>query len=197
MAGMKFKAFPLMGTCFFGSAFLLATLWHSIFRDGWGFLIFGILFGLFAIFACGTLVIALVDWSKVAWQRCLIIVSVIGLFVPTMILGGHLRNQIFLAELPIYQKITDILVSQVQYRASDTTVCFPPGYTSNLVNDQRALIERSDDNSITVLYFTRDSSALGHSGFMYRSDDHPDVLKMKRPEMGFKRIAPKWFVWGT
>jgi hypothetical protein len=195
MAGMKLKSFPLMGTWLFGGAFLLATLWHSIFRDGWGFLVSGILFFSFIMYVFWAVVVALVERFRKAWHRCLISGIALGLFIPTIRLGGDVRDQIFLFELPTYQKITDLLISQEGIKSADTTVDFPLGYTSGLVNDEHALIERGDDNSITVLYLTRDSSALGHSGYLYSSDDNLDALKAKRPETGFCRLAPHWYLW--
>ncbi len=193
---MKFKTFPLMGTWLFALIFLGATLWHSVSRDGWGFLISGLLFLSFVVFACVVIGEALTQRTKIAGYRCLISIVALGLFIPTLILGGKLRNEIFLFELPTYQKITDILISQKQIKANDPVVPFPAGYTSELIDDRYASVRR-DDSSITVLYLTRDSSAIGHAGFMYRSDDDPTPLKKQDPEMGFRRIAPHWFTWGS
>jgi hypothetical protein len=193
MTGMNFKALPLMGTWLFAAAFLLSTLWHSIFWDGWGFLVSGLLFLSFVLFSCVITVTALVERTRIAGFRCLISIVTLGLFIPTMRLGGDLRNWMFLSELPTYQKITDILINQKQINPNDEVVPFPSGYSSSLLNDQHAAVERNNDGSIVVLYLTRDSSALGHSGYFYSSNADPAVIKKHHPDMGFYPIAPHWF----
>ena len=196
MAGMKLKSLPLTGTWILGAAFDLSIFGHSVFRGGWSILVLGILFCSFTIYACGALAIALVSWSKVAWQRCLIIAALIVLFVPAIILGDALRERIFLAELPAFQKMTDLLISQGVPAHGFATVQLPPSFLNPLVSDH-ASIERGEDNVITVTYFTGDSSAVGHSGFLYRSDDNPEPLKKEHARMGFRRLAPLWYLWGA
>jgi hypothetical protein len=195
MAGMKFKSFPLMGTWLFASAFILATFGDSVVREGSSFLISGILSLAVVIYALIALVTALFDRTKVAWGRCLIIAIAICTGILALKLGAALRDQIFLWELPKYQKITDLLIRE-QTTAANTDVCFPSGYTSELVNDKRVSIEQGKDKAITVIYFTRDSSALGHAGYLYRSDDNLESLHKLHLRMGIGRLAPKWYVWG-
>jgi hypothetical protein len=195
MLGMKFKTFPLMGTWLFSLAFLGATFWHSVFRDGWGFLIWMLLFLSFLLFFCLVLGIVLSERTKTSVYRFLISFVALVLFIPAVILGNDLRDKIFLFELPYYQKITDSLIDQSSASAKDYLVVVPPDFSSAFVNDKHASVDRSE-GGVTVLYFSRDSSAVGHAGYLYRSDDDIAELKKQDPHMGVYRIAPHWFSWG-
>jgi hypothetical protein len=57
---------------------------------------------------------------------------------------------------------------------------------------QYVLINSTKGN-VTVRYISRDSSALGHRGYMYRSDDNPVALEREFLRMGYTRLAPHWF----
>jgi hypothetical protein len=195
MAGMKFKSFPLMGTWLFGAAFLLSTLWHSIFRDGWGFLVSMLLAVVLLIHACVSLGLILDNRSRVSWRRVLINAVALGAFIPTLALGGFLRDQIFLANLPIYQAVADSSVAHVKSSDTDLWNGYPTGFSSSLVGEH-VLVRRSSDGAFTVMFVTRDSSAVGHAGYLYRSDDDESELRRENPDAGFKRLVPNWYVWG-
>jgi hypothetical protein len=47
--------------------------------------------------------------------------------------------------------------------------------------------------NITVRCIVRNSSALSHRGYMYRSDDHSAALQKEFPHTGYTRLAPHWF----
>jgi hypothetical protein len=189
MAGMKFKSFPLMGTWLFAASFILSNLWHSVFRDGWGFLISGLLFLSIIIYAFVSLLIVLFDWSRLSCRRFLINAVALGAFIPALALGGFIRVHLFLADLPRFQTMTNLMIQ-------DNATTFPSSYSHLLVSDH-VIIDHGQDNNVTVLYFTPDSSAVGHSGFLYRSDDDIQALKGEFPDFGFRRIAPKWYLWGS
>lgn len=197
MVGMKFKSFPLMGTWLFGAVFILATLWHAFFRDGWGFLISGLLILALLVYAAVSVGLLLENRSRDSWRRVLINAVALGAFIPMLALGGFLRDQVFLANLPAYQAVADGLVARVK-PSGDTFIWngFPPGFSSSLVG-QHMLVKRSGDGALTVMFMTRDSSAVGHGGYLYRSDDDESALRREDSHAGFKRIAPKWYAWGS
>jgi hypothetical protein len=118
----------------------------------------------------------------------------LGLVIPVLSLGSIVRNEIFLHYLPRYQAMTDLLIKRAAASLPDSVVHLPSGGRSLLLNDS-VLIERKDKNFV-VLYTTRDSSAVGHSGYMYLSADDPEAVKAKRPELWYKRLAPNWYLWG-
>jgi hypothetical protein len=195
MAEAKLKILPFIGMWLFPGAFLFITLWHSIFRGGWSFVLSVLLLLGFIVYVAASLLIALFYRSTSSWIRVGISLVAMGAFMPTAWLGNELRDQIFLANLSTYQAMTDVLISQNQSLDSHRLVRFPPGYWSMLVAD-RARIER-DDQSVTVFYQSGDSFALGHDGYLYRSDDNMQALKSGHPDIGLFRLAPKWYVWGT
>jgi hypothetical protein len=198
MKGMTLKTFPYKFTCGIGCMFLGTLLWHSITRSGISFLLMGIFSVFFLGYAISTLISALMVWSKMNWLRALLSGLYLGLAIPFLYLGGFLSNQIFLWELPQYQAVTDLMVQQEKTKAAvfRTRVELPPGYEYLFVSP-KASIECDENNIVTVLYTTNDSSAVGHAGSLYRSDDDPAPLKNEHSTFGYVRLAPCWYLWGA
>jgi hypothetical protein len=142
-----------------------------------------------------SLVFVLVDRSREACYRVAINLLIVALLFPTRMLGGSLRDRIFLMHLAKFQEATDILIKSEKAEANgndfSSMVSLPSGY-SDLNVKEEALVSSSKGN-IVVRYVTRDSSALGHSGYMYRLDDDSTALGKEFPDMGYTRIAPHWF----
>jgi hypothetical protein len=197
MAGMKFTSFLLVSSSVIAVVLVVVTFWHSIFRDAWSFF-FGVpLFLLFLASFLPVILFALFNRSRLSWWTISINVVAALSFFPMMNLGNMIRDDLFLANLATYQSLTDKMISERKVPSHDEFVQFPNGYWSILVRD-RAVIEYNDaDRSTTVIYTTGDSSAIGHAGYLYRSDDDQNAIHQKRPDIGLFRIAPKWYVWGT
>jgi hypothetical protein len=195
MAGTQSKLFPLARVWLYPGAFLSVTLWHSVFRGGWSLILCCLLTFGFFVYIAVRLQGAVSDRSRLSRIRLLVSVVAAGAFIPIIWLGSEIRNQIFLAELPAFQALTDKMISQDGSGANDSLRRFPPGIWNFLVDDHVSVL-RAADGSVTVLYFTGDSSALHHGGYFYQSDDAPGPLKKMHSTMGFRRLAPKWYVWG-
>lgn len=175
--------------------FLASTLWADIVLDSLGILFVAVsLLCLFAS-AIASIVLAVIHRSRSSLYRVLLNVVVCLLFFPTIRLGDSLRDRIFLMRLARFQEVTNLLIgneaAKVNHEAYVTAARLPPGY-SNLHVADMVLINFTKEN-ITVRYITRDSSALGHRGYMYRLDDNPAALTKDFPELGYTRIAPHWF----
>jgi hypothetical protein len=192
---MTLKSIPYRWTYLVGVALLSSLLWFCTFRDGLldFFVIF--LFFCFLVSVVVSLVLAVARRTRDAFYRIAINLVVVLLLFPTINLGGYLRDRIFRSRLPKFQAATDVLKERESAKAesanSSIMVPLPPGY-SNLDVKDRVLISSTKRN-ITVRYFERDSSALGHSGYMYRSDDDPTELSKEFPNTGYTRVAPHWF----
>jgi hypothetical protein len=196
MAGMKFKAFPLMGTWVFAGSFVSVLLWQSIFREVWsGILTVLLLLGLLC-YAAASLIVALSMMSKIGWQRLSIVAVALVSFIPVVWLGNLIRIQLFLAYLPDYQIMTEQVLQRSTSDRFNSSLAFRGPSWALLVRD-RAMVTRYKDGDIIVLYSTWDSSALGHSGFMYCSSDDPEVMKAKHNTFGYKKLAPYWYEWGA
>jgi hypothetical protein len=192
---MTLKSIPYKSTSLVGVALLGSLLWVGTFHDG--LLDFWVIFLLFCFLASVivSLVLAVARRTRDAFYRVAINLVVVLLLFPTMNLGGHLRDRIFLWRLPKFQAATDVLKESEAAKAetanSSIMVPLPPGY-SNLGVKDRVQISSTKRN-MTVRYFDRDSNALGHSGYMYRSDDDPTELSKEYPKTGYTRVAPHWF----
>jgi hypothetical protein len=192
---MTLKSFPYKWTCLLGLVFLGLLLWSETVLDEPSFL-FGIvsLLGLFAtlIVSVG---LALFERSKAALYRALISVGLCLLVFPTIRLGNFMNERLFLMHLTRFQEVTNLLVENqtAKLNGGDSFVVtrLPTGY-SDLHVAGTVLID-SKQRNITVRYVSRDSSALGHRGYMYRSDDDPAAIEREFPRLGYKRIAPHWF----
>jgi hypothetical protein len=192
---MAIRAFPYKWTCLVGLMFLASTLWADIVLDSLGILFVAVsIFCLFAS-AIASIVLAVIHRSRSSLYRVLLNVVVCLLFFPTIRLGDSLRDRLFLMRLARFQEVTNLLIgneaAKVNHEAYVTAARLPPGY-SNLHVADMVLINFTKEN-ITVRYITRDSSALGHRGYMYRSDDDPAALTKDFPKLGYTRIAPHWF----
>jgi len=163
--------------------------------DGPSFLL-GILsfLGIFASVIV-SIVLAVIERSKAAVYRVLINVTLCFLIVPTIGLGDFLSERLFLMHLKRFQEVTNLLTENeaAKLNGGDSFVVtrLPTGY-SDLHVAGTVLID-SKQRNITVRYVSRDSSALGHRGYMYRSDDDPAAIEREFPRLGYKRIAPHWF----
>jgi hypothetical protein len=100
-----------------------------------------------------------------------------------------------LRHLPRFQQITDVLIRDERAKANAeaflVAVKLPPAYRDLDVGDT-VLIDSRKEN-VTVRYITRDSSALGHRGYLYALDDSPAGLLNEYPSLGYHRLAPHWF----
>lgn len=192
---MNSKALPFKGTFLLAFAFFLSVLWVSVFEEGWGLLIFGILFLAVGANLVVTLSIAFFERTKRGWLRLLVSLLALLLFVPAILIGEKIREEIFLFNLAYYQSVADRLIAESKKQSDNSTVQFPPGLSSILVDERASVLRESE--GITVMFFSRDSSALGHRGFLYQIDDNPAPLKKSHPSIGFRRLAPEWYVWGA
>ncbi len=186
---------PYRWTFVLGVAFLGGFLWDATFSDGYGLLF--VFFSL-ACFVVGS-VIGLLSAKPPRLRDVLYPVAIFLfsclLFFPTIELGGYFRNRIFLTHLSKFKEVTDFLVrDEREKRNSDvfiTVVALPSGYSNLHVSDY-VRIDSTKEN-ISVRYTTRDSNALSHRGFMYRSDDSPAALRKEYPHTGYSHLAPHWF----
>lgn len=192
---MTLKSFPYKWTCVVGVLFLGSTLWSATMLDGVGFLLVLISFLCLFISVIASLGIVALDRSKESLYRILINVCILLLFFPTVRLGSYLGERLFLMRLTRFQEVTNLLIrnagSKLNAEVSRTGAGLPPDYSDLHVADY-VLIDSRQGN-ITVRYPSRDSSALGHRGYLYRSDDDSAALKRDFPGSGYKRIAPHWF----
>jgi hypothetical protein len=190
---MRLKSFPYKWTCLLGLIFLASILWSATLLDEPSFLL-GILsfLGLFASLIVG-IVLAVIERSKAAVYRVLINITLCFLIVPTIGLGDFLRARLFLMHLTRFQEATNLLIENeaAKLNRGDTLIVtrLPAGYSDLHVAD-KVLIDSKQKN-ITVRYISRDSSAIGHRGYLYRSDDDPAALTREFPWL--TRIAPHWF----
>jgi hypothetical protein len=192
---MTLKSFPYKWTCLVGLIFLGSLLWSDTLLDGVGFLLTLLsILGLFVSLIV-SIVLAVFQRSKVDLYRVLINVAICLLFFPTTRLGVFLRERLFLMNLTRFQEVTNLLMenqtARLNHGDSHIGAQLPPAYSDLHVADY-VLIDSKQKN-ITVRYVSRDSSALGHRGYMYRSDDDPAALRTEFPRLGYTRLSPHWF----
>jgi hypothetical protein len=135
------------------------------------------------------------DRSKPAFYRVLINAMIVLLLIPAVRFGGYLQDRLFLMHLSKFQQITDTLVRDELVKPHpDTfvTIATLPKGNSNLHVRDTVKIDVTKE-SITVRYVVRDSSALSHRGYMYRSDDNPTALEKEFPHTGYAHLVPHWF----
>jgi hypothetical protein len=192
---MNLASFPYKWTFLIGVIFVGSLLWSNIFLDGPGFL----LVALSAFCLLSSLIASIVLFvsrrSKIAFYRVLINVTICLLFFPTVRLGGYLGTRLFVKHLGRFQAATNLLIEaeipKFKPGVSLIQTQLPPGFSDLHVAD-RVLIDSKQSN-ITIRYTSRDSSALGHRGYLYRSDDDPVALAREFPTLGCTRVASHWF----
>ena len=192
---MKTQLLAYKWTCLFGVLLLVSLLWSSTFRDGFSDLYVFLFLGCFFVSIIVSLVLGVARRSKKALYRILMNAIFCLLILPTISLGGSFRDRLFLMRLPRFQEVTNRLIKNEMAKAKgdifSTAVPIPASY-SNLRVLNTVLIKSTKEN-ITVRYAMRDSNALGHSGYMYRSDDDSTALSKEYPNTGYTRVAPHWF----
>jgi len=186
---------PYKWTTLLGVAFLGSLLWSIIFCNGFSDLFSFVFLVCFVVSLVASVVIGVTRRSKDALYRILINVIFCLLLFPTISLGGSLRDRLFLTHLSRFQEVTDLLI-QNEMNSHDNNIYtvrvpLPPSYSNLNVKDM-AIISSKRKN-FTVRYFTRNSNALWHGGYMYRSDDNPTALSKEYPSTGYTRVAPHWF----
>ena len=131
--------------------------------------------------------------SKAALYRVVINIATCLLFFPTTWLGNSLRERVFLRHLSKFQAVTNSLIENEAPKSnlgvSLSQTLLPPGYSDLHVAD-KVLVDFKQTN-ITVRYISRDSSALGHRGYMYRSDDDSAALEREFATYGYTCMAPR------
>jgi hypothetical protein len=186
---------PYKWTFLIGAALLMALIWSGTFSDGYSDLFAFFFLACFFTSLIASIVLLVTHRSKAALYRVLINVVIALLLLPATRLGGFLQNRIFLAHLSEFQQITAQLVREEQAKPHPDTfiaiATLPPG-NSNLRVLKNVRIDATKE-SITVRYIVRNSSALSHRGYMYRSDDNPAALQKEFPHTGYTRLAPHWF----
>jgi hypothetical protein len=191
---MNLKSFPYKWTCLLGIVFLASVLWWETFLDGPSFVLVALVgFGLLASLV-GSIVLAIFRRSKSALHRVLINVATCLLFFPMSWFGDSFRERIFVRHLSRFEETTNFLIENEASKSNAGTSSvaqFPPGYSDLHVAD-KVLIDRQQNN-ITIRYITRDSSALGHRGYLYRSDDDVAALEKEFPRLEYTHVAPHWF----
>jgi hypothetical protein len=184
---VKLLTIPCKGTWLLSIGFLTATIWHSVFRDGRGFLISLLLTVALLIFTAASVIFAVGDRSQIAWRRCLICGIAIGSFIPTIVAGNHLREWLLVRDLPHLRKIVDYMVAHGGGE-------IPRPLRSYLIG-KRAGVNRGPNGLVIVLFLDGDSSAVGHGGIAYISSDDARDIHRSFPEMGCGRFAPNWYEW--
>jgi len=152
----------------------------------------------FAVSVC--LVVSLVlivgNRSRMALYRVLINVAVCLLFFLANRDGSLIRDRLFIRHLARFQEVTDTLIANERARASreefSTSVRLPSGYSDGLNVADTVFVKCTKENR-TVEYLVRETSARGHSGYMYRSDDKAVTLEKNYPRIGYTHLAPYWF----
>jgi hypothetical protein len=192
---MKAKLLAYKWTCLFGVLLLGSLLWSVTFCDGLSDLFVFLFLGCFFVSIVVSLVLGVARRSKDALYRILINAIFCLLIFPTMSLGSSFRDRLFLMRLSRFQEVTNLLIKDEMAKAKgdvfSTAVSIPAGY-SNLRVLNTVLVKSTKEN-ITVRYAMRDSNALSHRGYMYRSDDDPAALNKEYPNTGYTRVAPHWF----
>ena len=122
--------------------------------------------------------LAVAHRSRMSLYRVLINVAVCLLFFPAIRAGSILRDRLFLRHLVRFQEVTDFLIANERATANAdefaVVVQLPPGYSDLRVADK--VFIKSIKGDTTVEYLERETSALGHAGYMYRSDDSAAAL---------------------
>jgi hypothetical protein len=140
-------------------------------------------------------VLAIAYRSRESLYRVLINVAVCLLFFPTIRAESILRDRLFLLHLARFQEVTDSLIANERARANteefSTAVQLPPSYSDLRVAGTVWI--KSTKGNTTVEYLARETSALGHNGYIYRSDDSAAGLEKDHPEIGYTHLAPHWF----
>jgi hypothetical protein len=162
-------------------------------------------FGFIRFLVCGlcfftSLVVSVVlivgKRSRMSLYRVLINIAVCLLFFPAIRAGSLLRDRLFIRHLARFQEVTETLIANERARASreeySTSVRLPSSYSDGLNVADTVFIECTKENT-TVEYLVRETSALGHSGYMYRSDDNAVTLAKDYPRIGYTHLAPHWF----
>jgi hypothetical protein len=193
---MALKSLPFKWTCLLGGCFLGSIFWSAASLDaGFGFLRFLVFGFCFFISLVSSLVLAVANRSRMSLYGVLINVAVCLLFFPTIRAGGMLRDQLFLKHLARFQEVTDFLIENERARANTgeflTMAHLPSGYSD--LNVAGTVLIKSAKENITVEYLVQETSALGHSGYIYRLDDNTNALEKDYPRIGYTRLAPHWF----
>ena len=175
------------------SLFLLgALLWSGAMGDGLSFVVAIVSLLCFAFSAVASIVQAIFERSRASVVRVGINAAVCLIFFPTISLGQLLRSHLFLARLGHFQEATNLLIKDEAGKGKSSVLAqLPPGFSDLHVAD--SVLIRSDGENVSISYLSQDSSALGHRGFMYRTDDDPVALKKEFPRLGYTRVAPHWF----
>ncbi len=182
-------------TCLLGISLLGSLLWSGTFCDRFSDLFVLLLSVCFLASIVASLALGLKRRSKDALYRIVVNIVFCLLLFPTIILGSSLRDRLFLKRLPRFQEVTNLLIKDEMAKtngdAVSSVVSLPPSY-SNLNVLDNVLISTTKEN-ITVRFALRNSNALSHRGYMYRSDDDPRTLSKEYPRTGYTRVAPHWF----
>ena len=192
---MTIRSFPYKWTSLVGVGSLGSLLWSVTFSSGLSDLFFFLFLVCFLVSIVASVVIGATRRSRDALYRILINIIFCLLFFPTIRLGGALRDRLFLTRLSRFQEVTDFLIENERPNANGDSfsiiVPLPPVYSNLNVKDKVHI--NSKKENITVRYFTCNSNALWHGGYMYRSDDNPTTLSKEYPRLGYTRVAPHWF----
>jgi hypothetical protein len=178
-----------------GAALLVALIWLCTFNDGYSDVFVFFLLACFFISLVASVVLLAAHRSKPALYRFLSNVLFALLLLPAARLGGFFENRLFLMHLSEFQQITDTLIREEQAKPHPDSfiaiATLPPG-NSNLRVLKNVRIDATK-GSITVRYIVRNSIALSHRGYMYRSDDNPASLEKELPHTGYTHLVPHWF----
>lgn len=192
---MKTNLLRYKWTCLVGIAFLGLILWSVTYSDPLGDLLSLVFFVVFAGSIIVSVLILATYRTKDDVYRVLINVILCLLVFPTISLGGSLRDRLFVMHLSRFQEAADFLIQDEMAKTGgnvfSTIVSLPPRYSDLKVLG--GVFVTSTKDSVTVRFATRDSSALGHQGYLFRSDDNPAALRTEFPKMGYTRIVPHWF----
>src|SRR5690348_2250853 len=177
---MPLRSFPFKWTCLVGTLLLGSVFWSAAGLDaGFGFLRFLICGLCFLVSAVISLILALVHRSRMSLYRILINVAVCLLFFSAIRVGGIVRDQLFLRHLARFQEVTNFLIANERATANPgefaVVVQLPASYSDLRVADKVYI--KSSNGDTTVEYLERETSALGHTGYMYRSNDSTTALE--------------------
>jgi hypothetical protein len=182
-------------TCLVGVVFLGSLLWSVTFCDGLSDFFVFLFSALLLASILRSAFLSVTRRSKDFLYRIVIGIVFCLLIFPTISLGGFLRDRLFLTRLSRFQEVTNLLIKEETTKTNgdvfSTVVALPSDYLNLDVSD-RVLISSTKDD-IMVRYAMRNSNALSHSGYMYRSDDDPVALSKEYPKTGYTRVASHWF----
>lgn len=135
-------------------------------------------------------------WGKhraKAFVPFVVAVIFLGLAASSVILGGQLRLFVFRRRLPAYQEIVRQMeagqITLTENRLSPVEL--PPDY-NHLA--QVVLAECDPNGVVTAEFIVGGGFPVKHSGFLYRSDGHPERWRQCDRWRGYLPVEENWYM---